>query len=362
MNYVKDDSQTQPTTYKVKYTIEGAEQTADGFTVSGTAWVNDNPAQIAIAEGGIPAPADKYTGYKLDDKNPEYPAAGTPVDSGSEYTVNYVKDDEQTHEVSYTVEYYKDGVLAETDAEVKESGWIGDAVEVKVKEVNTTDKFVGYKFEKTDPTEVPGQYSIKEFGENLTNVIKVYYVKRTDLSYTVNYLEKDTNKVLHEAKTVENQTFEAEVTENAIDIPGYNAEAQTTVTITIQAEGNVINFYYTRNSYTLTIHYRYYADGTAVAQDYVGTFAAGALYNIPSPVRNGYIYRTHVRGAMPEKDYEEWVYYYIPGGEEEEPEKKPEEKPEENPKTPPREVTTLLDYPTPLGLNNVFMNVGDCFE
>ena len=68
--YVKDDSQTQLTAYTVKYTIEGAEQTADGFTVSGTAWINDDPAQIAIAEGGIPAPAGKYTGYKLDPDNP----------------------------------------------------------------------------------------------------------------------------------------------------------------------------------------------------------------------------------------------------------------------------------------------------
>ena len=284
---------------------------------------------------------------------------------GSEYIVNYVKDDSQTHTVGYTVEYYKDNVH-DADADVSEtkSGWIGDAVEVEVKEVNTKDKFVGYKFEKTDPTEVPGQYSIKAFGDDLTNVIKVYYVKRTDLSYTVNYLEKDTNKELKEPKTVGNQTFEAVIKaeDEKIDIDGYKYDSVDKDTLTIGVEKNELNFYYTKNSYTLTIHYRYYADGTAVAPDYVGTFAAGALYNIPSPVRNGYIYRTHVRGVMPEKDYEEWVYYYIPGGGEEEPEKKPEEKPEENPKTPPREVTTLLDYPTPLGLNNVFMNVGDCFE
>ena len=90
--FSKDESQTQETSYTVKYTIEGAEQAEDAITVEGTAWVNDAPAMIAIAEGGVPAPADKYEGYKLDESNPEYPAAGTEVASGTVYTVNYVAD------------------------------------------------------------------------------------------------------------------------------------------------------------------------------------------------------------------------------------------------------------------------------
>ena len=44
------------------------------------------------------------------------------------------------------------------------------------------------------------------------NVINIYYTKRIDLSYTVNYLEKDTNIVLHEPKTTGNMTFESIVT------------------------------------------------------------------------------------------------------------------------------------------------------
>ena len=88
------------------------------------------------------------------------------------------------------------------------------------------------------------------------NVINFYYTKRTDLSYTVNYLEKDTNEVLSTAKTVNNQTFGASVTETAIDIAGYKKEAPTSATITIQAEGNVINFYYTkRTDLSYTVNY-----------------------------------------------------------------------------------------------------------
>ena len=92
VNLVKDETQTQPTSYTVKYTIEGVEQTDDEVVVDGTAWVNDDPAMIAIAEGGIPAPADKYAGYKLDPANPAYPEPGAMVESGSTYTVNYVAD------------------------------------------------------------------------------------------------------------------------------------------------------------------------------------------------------------------------------------------------------------------------------
>lgn len=98
--YVKDEEATQPTNYTVHYTINGVEQEADKVEVTSTAWINDDPAQIAIAEGGIPAPTDKYIGYKLDPNNAAYPAAGTMVSSGTEYTVNYVAD-----EFPYTINY-----------------------------------------------------------------------------------------------------------------------------------------------------------------------------------------------------------------------------------------------------------------
>ena len=108
VNYVRDDAQTQSTSYTVRYTVEDVEK--DSFTITGSAWVNDDPAMIAIAADGIPAPADKFSGYKLDDANPTYPAAGAEVASGSVYTVNYVRDDAQTQETSYTVRYTVEGV------------------------------------------------------------------------------------------------------------------------------------------------------------------------------------------------------------------------------------------------------------
>ncbi len=205
--WTRDDSQTQPTKYTVKYTLEGVEQTQDTVTVEGTAWINDNPAQIAIAEGGIPAPADKYTGYKLDPANPAYPAAGTLVNSDTEYVVNYVKDETQIKELQYTVEYYKDNVKQEKDTEtVTEDVWINSdqiTLPVKVDEINITDKYEGYAFDYTDPAQIP---------EAISNggVIKVYYATDNNdddipdkYQVTVHYTTDDKGKIADGATTTE---------------------------------------------------------------------------------------------------------------------------------------------------------------
>ena len=127
-----DDSQTKDTKYTVRYTIEGVEQENDKIEVEGSAWINDEPAMIAIAEGGIPTPSNKYNGYKLDPANPEYPAAGTPVESGSEYTVNYVK----RTDLSYTVHYYlKDTTTKLADDKVVIDQTFGVAVTEKALDI-----------------------------------------------------------------------------------------------------------------------------------------------------------------------------------------------------------------------------------
>ena len=94
------------------------------------------------------------------------------------------------------------------------------------------------------------------------NVINVYYTKRSDLRYTVNYLEKDTNKVLHEPKITENMTFESVVNsaDEVIDIYGYNYDSVDKDTLTITTGENVINIYYTKKDTKVTVHY--YEEGT----------------------------------------------------------------------------------------------------
>ena len=90
------------------------------------------------------------------------------------------------------------------------------------------------------------------------NIINIYYTKRTDLSYKVNYLEKTTNKVLHDQKVVENMTFEDEVTsaKEVITIDGYNYDSVDKATLKITTGENVINVYYTkRNDLSYTVNY-----------------------------------------------------------------------------------------------------------
>ena len=90
------------------------------------------------------------------------------------------------------------------------------------------------------------------------NVINIYYTKRTDLSYTVNYLEKDTNKVLHDQKVADNQIFETVIhsADEVITIDGYNYDSVDKDTLTIGTGENVINIYYTkRTDLSYTVNY-----------------------------------------------------------------------------------------------------------
>ena len=73
----------------------------------------------------------------------------------------------------------------------------------------------------------------------------VKFTIRTDLSYTVRYLEDGTARELNGAKVVGGQTFGATVTESAINIPGYTMTSdKNPQSITIGTGENVITFYY----------------------------------------------------------------------------------------------------------------------
>ena len=152
------------------------------------------------------------------------------------YKVNYLEKD--TDKV-LSPQKVKDGmtfgtVITSSDEVIKIDGYNYDSVDKDTLEIGTGD-----------------------------NVINIYYTKRTDLSYTVNYLEKDTNKVLHEAKTVDKQTFGDTVTETAIDVQGYNKVDPTSQNLTVTADPaeNVITFYYTKRT-DLSYTVNYYWNGT----------------------------------------------------------------------------------------------------
>jgi uncharacterized repeat protein (TIGR01451 family)/uncharacterized repeat protein (TIGR02543 family) len=138
----------------------------------------------------------------------------------------------------YTVKYYKDSVSEDNYLDqVADTAEFGSNV--------TVDKT---KFAPEGYT-IPGtasEDSIKITADSDTNVATVFYTKRTNLSYTVNYYLQGTTTKLTDSKTVDNQTFGTSVTEKAIDITGYVKAEPAEQTITIAVKDNVINFYYTK--------------------------------------------------------------------------------------------------------------------
>lgn len=85
---------------------------------------------------------------------------------------------------------------------------------------------------------VSGSMPAKDVTETVT------YTKRSDLSYTVNYYWNGTDTKVKESKKVDGKTFQESVTESPVTIEGYTPVSSGTATITIGVENNVINFYY----------------------------------------------------------------------------------------------------------------------
>lgn len=158
---------------------------------------------------------------------------------------NTVKVDLPTY--SYSVNYYEEGTQKKlAESKIVENKLLGEEVEEQAIDVE------GYV--KVEPS--TKRITIKQSENN----IDFLYRKRTDISYTVKYLEKGTNKEIHESKVVANQTFGDTITEQAIDIPGYDLESAQDQSITIKVEGNEIIFYYVKSDTSVLVHH--YEEGT----------------------------------------------------------------------------------------------------
>lgn len=100
--------------------------------------------------------------------------------------------------------------------------------------------------------------------------------------------------------------------------------------------------------YTLTIYYLYWDPDEKVYKTAFKTYQEkelweGYYYQVPSGVLPDYVCTLElVEGKMPAKDMVYWVYYY--------------------PKREGKRKIPLEDYETPLGLGDIQMHVGVCFE
>ena len=263
--YVKDESQKKNVTYTVKYFKDGTEVTEDQQTKTDTVWVNAS-SNMTVDKTAINT-TDKYVGYKLDTS-----ATGTIPDTvtdGDVINVYYVKDTSQTRGVSFTVEYYKDGVKDDSKTETFTNNiWVNDDVQpVDATKINVTDKFgAGYKFEKTDPATIPA--TIADNG-----VIKVYYVAK-EFKYTVKYVLEGTDTELTAGYT-KSATYATEVGADKKDIEGYTVvDADKKLTIGSDESQNVLVIEYRANTYGYSVEYYY--DGV---KDESATLNKSAQFN-----------------------------------------------------------------------------------
>ena len=210
-----DDEQTKDLAATVDYKLGDEVQTNDHVDLKATVQVLE-PDTLSTED----VEAKTYTGWKLDSitiNDEEVESLPATVNNGDAVVYNYVKDENQTKYLSYTVQYYKDGELAETDT-FTESVWVNDTlVPVDEEKINTTDKYEGYSFEKTEPADLPE--TIEDDG-----VIKVYYTK--DPVYTVSIAPADivayTGGDGYAGVTDGNGNIIAETESSGLPKPGYH--------------------------------------------------------------------------------------------------------------------------------------------
>ena len=183
---------------------------------------------------------------------------------------NWEKDESQTQKTSYTVQHKVDGKIIDKDTQTyTNTAWIHE-----------TDPTIAIVSGSLSPKSYDGYEYVGMEPEIITDtvasgtIITLTYEKRTDLSYTVHYYLKGTTKKVADDKTVDGQTFNAVVKEEAIRISGYRVYGNSVKSITIGTGTNEIIFYYTRASRPSTPskptlntgdHYAYvmgYPDGT----------------------------------------------------------------------------------------------------
>jgi len=151
------------------------------------------------------------------------------------------------NDLSYAVNYLEKDTNNVLNAQKVQNGMTFESIVIASDEVIGID---GYNFDSVDKDELV--ITTEE------NIINIYYTKRNDLSYKVNYLEKDTNKVLHVQKVQNEMTFESVVTasDEVIELDGYNFDSVDKDSLTITTGENVINIYYTkRNDLSYKVNY-----------------------------------------------------------------------------------------------------------
>ena len=234
------------------------------------------------------------------------------IDTDMPYTITGENDVinvvyKKRNDLSYTVEYYKEqNKISNDNDNTVNNQTFGNKVQEAEIDKNKYKPLLGYK-DGTIETDMP--YEIKEED----NVIRVCYVKRDDMSYTVKYLDKANDEELLNSEVRDGKTFEEVYTETAKDAPyGYRLVGNDTQEVKIDAEDKVVIFYYEkRNDFSYTVMYLEEDTNNELAtpevrrnRTYLETYSEKA-----KPI-DGYVVDEETKEIVLEENESRIIFYY----------------------------------------------------
>lgn len=234
------------------------------------------------------------------------------IDTDMPYTITGENDVinvvyKKRNDLSYTVEYYKEqNKISNDNDNTVNNQTFGNKVQEAEIDKNKYKPLLGYK-DGTIETDMP--YEIKEED----NVIRVCYVKRDDMSYTVKYLDKANDEELLNSEVRDGKTFEEVYTETAKDAPyGYKLVGNDTQEVKIDAEDKVVIFYYEkRNDFSYTVMYLEEDTNNELAtpevrrnRTYLETYSEKA-----KPI-DGYVVDEETKEIVLEENESRIIFYY----------------------------------------------------
>lgn len=209
------------------YTVEHYKQNSDG-TYPEAAF--EEEYRTGTTGETVTATAKTYPGYTYDGTVTGTVASGVVTADGKlVLKLYYAVNTDTPYEVHHR-EQGTEKVLAPT---AQKTGTTGATVEENALSIP------GYT-----PVETP-----KNILVGTDTSVTFYYTPRTDISYTVRYLESGTNTAVSTEKTVANRTFGETVSESAVDITGYRyvGDPAQPQTLTLKVDNNIITFYYVKD-------------------------------------------------------------------------------------------------------------------
>lgn len=282
---------------KVSVTYKANGGTGSDYT---TESVLNNGKVTVLGNGAVGI--EPQTGYHFVSWDTKANGSGTSFEPGKEARLNSTGENvlyaiwAANTDVSYTVHYYKEG----TDTKVADDKVVtGKTFNTPVTESAVT--VTGYTVVKPEAQ----TFTLDAYKKEIT-----FYYTANNYTYKVNYYLDGVEQASMQATGT--AAYGTQVTTYTDKRPaGYVLDKTENLPLTIQVDQskNVINVYYKKNVFTLTVNY-VYEDGKTAADTHTETVTYGAAYSVTSPAIDGYVPSTAVvKGTMPAENKTVTVTY-----------------------------------------------------